>query len=159
MDSTKESDSEYDSEHDSDVDMRMVDDVDTVDGIDLAGDVDVKKDRDNEVREYEVKDDKEEQYEDEDDGNEPRMIGHGEMVNTSADNVSTMVDDQPIVLPAQGQKMRKHTPQPQPPASAPQAETPEPCAPPQTPETHPLCELEHLGVVMLQKPRPAVPTL
>jgi len=61
-----------------------------------------------------------------------------------------MVDDQRIVLPEQGQEMRKHTPWPQPPAPAPQ---------PRTPETHPLSWLEHLGLVTPQKPRPVVPTL
>jgi len=35
------------------------------------------------------------------------------MVNTSADDVDTMVDDQRIVLPEQGQEMQEHTPQPQ----------------------------------------------
>jgi len=36
------------------------------------------------------------------------------MVNTSADDVDTMVDDEPIVLPEQGQETREHTPRPQP---------------------------------------------
>jgi len=36
-----ESDGEYDSEHDSDVDIRMEDDVDAPDGVDLDGDVDM----------------------------------------------------------------------------------------------------------------------
>jgi len=79
------------------------------------------------------------------------------MVNTSADDVDTMVDDQPIVLPEQGKEMRE--PRPQPPAPAPRPQTPEPRPPPRTPETHPLSGLEHLGLVTLQKPRPAVPTL
>jgi hypothetical protein len=79
------------------------------------------------------------------------------MVNTSADDVDTMVDDQPIVLPEQGQEMRE--PRPQPPAPAPRPQTPEPRPRPRTPETHPLSGLEHLGLVTPQKPRPAVPTL
>jgi hypothetical protein len=79
------------------------------------------------------------------------------MVNTSADDVDTMVDDQPIVLPEQGQEMCE--PRPQPPAPAPRPQTPEPRPRPRTPETHPLSGLEHLGLVTPQKPRPAVPTL
>ena len=56
---------------------------------------------------------------DEDDGKEPRMIGQGEMVNTSADDVDTMVDDHRIVLSEPGQETHEDTPQPQPPAPAP----------------------------------------
>ena len=51
------------------------------------------------------------------------MIGQGEMVNTSADDGDTMVDDEPTVLPEQGQQMRKHTPWPQPPVPAPRPHT------------------------------------
>ena len=54
--------------------------------------------------------------------------------------------------------MREHTPRPQPPAPAPRPQTPDPHPRPRTPETHPLSGLEHLGLVTLQKPRPAVPT-
>jgi hypothetical protein len=155
-----ESDGEYDSELDPDVDMRMEDDVDAPDGVDLDGDVDMERDGDDEEEEDEKKEDEEEEEvdEDEDDGKEPRTIGQGEMVNTSADDVDTMVDDQPIVLPEQCQEMREHTPRPQPPAPAPQPQTPDPGPRPQTPETHPLSGLEHLGLVTPQKPRPAVPT-
>jgi len=59
------------------------------------------------------------------------MIGEEEMVNPSADNAITKVDDEPTVLSEQGQEieqgqeMREHTPWPQPPAPAPQQETPE----------------------------------
>jgi hypothetical protein len=153
-----ESDGEYDSELDPDVDMRMEDDVDAPDGVDLDGDVDMERDGDDEEEEDEKKEDEEEEEvdEDEDDGKEPRTIGQGEMVNTSADDVDTMVDDQPIVLPEQGQEMRE--PRPQPPAPAPRPQTPEPRPRPRTPETHPLSGLEHLGLVTPQKPRPAVPT-
>ena len=80
------------------------------------------------------------------------------MVNTSADEVDTMVDDQPIVLPEQCQEMRQHTPLPQPPEPAPRPQTPDPRPRPRTPETHPLSGLEHLGLVTPQIPRPAVPT-
>ena len=72
------------------------------------------------------------------------------MVNTLADDVDTMVDDQAIVLPKQGQEMRKHTPRPR---------TPEPRPRPQTPETYCLSGLEDLRLVTPQKPRPAVPWL
>jgi hypothetical protein len=151
----------------------MEDDVDTPDGVDLDGDLDMetdgndeeeedeeeedekKEDEEEEEEEEEVDEDEEvnedeDEDEDEDDGKEPRMIGEGEMVNTSADDVDTMVDHQPIMLPEQGQEMREHTPRPQ---------TAEPGPPPRTPETHPLSGLEHLGLVTSQKPRHAVPTL
>jgi len=103
-------------------------------------------------------DEDEEEDKDEDDGKEPRTIGQGEMVHTSADDVDTMVDNQPIVLPEQCQEMHEHTPRPQPPAPAPRPQTPDPRPQPRTPETHSLSGLEHLGLVTLQKPRPAVPT-
>jgi len=139
--------------------MRIEDDVDALDSVDLHGDVDMERDGDDEEEEDEVEEDEEkvdeeeeeeEEEEDEDDAKEHRTIGQGEMVDTSADNVDTMVDDQRIVLPEQGQEMRKHTPRPQPPAPAPR---------PRTLETNPLSGLEHLGLVRPQKPRPAVPTL
>jgi len=57
-------------------------------------------------------DEDEEEDMDEDDGKEPQTIGQGEMVNTSADDVDTMVDDQPIVLPEQCQEMREQIPRP-----------------------------------------------
>jgi len=44
----------------------------------------------------------EDEEEDEDNGKEPRTIGQGEMVNTSADDVDTMGDDEPTVLPERG---------------------------------------------------------
>jgi hypothetical protein len=40
------------------------------------------------------------------------------MVHASADNIDTMVDDQPIVLRESDEQMRKHTTQPQPPVPA-----------------------------------------
>jgi len=155
-----ETDGEYYSEHDSDVDMRMEDDVDAPDGVDSDGNVDMQRDGDNEEEEDEQEEDEEKEHEEEkkeeeedgneDDGKEPRTIGQGEMVNTSADDEDTMVDDQPIFQPEQGQKMREHAPWPQPLAPAPQLQTPEPCPRPRTPETHPLSELDHLGLVMPQ---------
>jgi hypothetical protein len=143
----------------------MEDDVDAPDGVDLDGDGDMERDDDDEEEEDEKKenekeevvDEDEEEDKDEDDGKEPRTIGQGEMVNTSADDVDTMVDDQPIVLPEQFQEMRGHTARLQPPAPAPRPQTPDPRPRPRTPETHPLSGLEHLGLVKPQKPRPALP--
>jgi len=135
------------------------DDVDAPDGVDSDDNVDMESNGDNEEEEDEEEEDEEmedeeeeeeEEDKDEDDTKEPRTIGQGEMVNTSADDVDPTADDQRIVLAEQGQEMRKHTPRPQPPAPAP---------PPRTPETHPLSGLEHLGLVTPQKPCPAVPTL
>jgi len=81
------------------------------------------------------------------------------MVNTLADDVDIRVDNQPIVRPEQGQLMRQHTPQSQPPAPAPRPQTPDPRPRPRTLETHPLSWLEHLGLVTLQRPCPALPSL
>jgi len=167
--STAKSDCEYDSQLDPDVDMRMEDDVDAPDGGDLDGDVDMERDGDDdeeedeleedEEKEDEEEDEEEEENKDEDDGKEPRMIGQGAMVNTLADDADIMVEDEPIVLPKQGQEMRKHTPRPQPLAPAPRPQTPEPPLSPQTPETHTLSGLEFSELVTLQKPHPAAPTL
>jgi len=174
-DTTEKSDGKHDSEHDCDVDMRMEEDVDAPCAVDLGGDVNMERDGDNAEEEDKVEEDEEEedeeeedekeededeeQDEDEDDGKEPRTIGQGEMVNESADDVDTMVDDQPIVLPEQVLEMREHTPRPQPPAPAPGRRTPEPCPRPQTSETYPLGGLKFLRFGTLQNPRPAVPTL
>jgi len=85
------------------------------------GDDDEEKDDEREhEEEVEEEDEDEEEDQDEDDGKEPRTLGQGEMVNTSADDIDTMVDDQAIVLPEKGQEMREHTPRPQHPVSAPQ---------------------------------------
>jgi len=161
-----ESDGEYDSERHPDVDMRMEDDVDALDGVDLDGNADMKRDGDDEKdeeeddeKEEEEVDEEEDEDEDEDNGKEPRTIGQGEMVNTSADDADTMVDKQLTVLPEQGQEMREHTPWPQPPAPAQWPQTPEPRPWPRTPETNTLSGLEVLGLVTPQKPRPAAPTL
>ena len=81
------------------------------------------------------------------------------MVNTSPDDVDTMVDDQPTVLPEQGPEMRDHTKRTQPPAPAPRPQTPEPRPRPQTLVTHPLSGLVFLWLVCLQRPRLAAPTL
>jgi len=107
--------------------------VDALQSVDLYGDEDMKRDGDDYEEEDENKNDKEEEEEDEaeeedqdeDDGKEPRTLGQGEMLDTSADDVDTMVEDQPIVLPEQGQEMREHTPQPHTPAPTPRPQTPE----------------------------------
>jgi hypothetical protein len=172
-DSTEKSDGKYDSELNPDVDMRMEDDLDAADGVDLHGDVNMERDGDDDEEEDEEKQDEEKEDEveveeedeneeediDEDDDNEPRTFGLGETVKTSADDADTMVDDEPTVLPEQGQEMREHTPRPQPPAPAPRPQTLEPSSRPRTPETHTLSGLEFLGLVTPQKPRPAAPTL
>jgi hypothetical protein len=162
-----DSDGTDDSEHDPDVDMRVEDDVNAPDGVDLNGDVDIERDSGDEVEEDEKNKDEEEEEEvdeeeeedkDEDDGKERRTIGQGEIVNISGDDVDSMRDDQPIVLPEQYLEMCQHTPWPQPLAPAPWPQTADPCQPPQTPDTHPLRGLEHLGIAALQKPLLVVPT-
>jgi len=81
------------------------------------------------------------------------------MVNLSADDIDTMVDNRPTVLPQRGQEFREHTLRWQPPAPATRPQSPEPRRRPRTPETHPLGGLEFWGLVTLQKPQAAVPTL
>jgi hypothetical protein len=142
----------------------MEDYEDPPDGIDIDGDVDMERDGEDgedEEEEYEKEEEvvDEDEQEDEDNGKDPRTIGQGEMVNTLADDVNTMVNDEPTVLPGQGHEMREHTPRPQPPAPAPRPQTPEPPPPPQTPVTHNLSGLECLGLITLQKAHPAAPTL
>jgi len=164
-----ESDGEYDSERDSNVDMRMEDDVDTLDGVDLDGDVDMERDGedeedekeedDKEEKEVEEEEEEDDEDEDENNGKEPRTIGQGEMVNTSADDADIMVDDRPTVLAEEGHEMHVYAPRPQPPATAPQPHTPEPHPRPRTAETHTLSGLVFLGRVMPQQPRQEVPTL
>jgi hypothetical protein len=168
-DSTEKSGCEYDSDLNPDVDMRMADDVNAPDGGDLDGDLHMERDSDNDEEDNEEKEDEEKEDEEEDkddhDGKEPQTIGQGEMVNTSADDADTLVDDKPTVLPEQGQEieqgqeMCEHTPRPQPPAPAPRPQTLEPLPQPRTPETHTLSGLEVLGLVMPQKPRLAALTL
>ena len=46
------------------------------------------------------------------------------MVNTAAVNVDTMVDNQPIMLPEQGQEMRENTPRTHSPVPAPLHQAP-----------------------------------
>ena len=77
--------------------------MDAPDGVDLDGDLDMEcvGDNDEEIDkekedEEEVKDEGEDEEEevDEDDGKEPQTLGQEEMVNTLADDVDTMVEDQ-----------------------------------------------------------------
>jgi len=160
-DSTEESDGEYNSEHDSDVDMRREDDVDKIYGVVVNGVVDMVTDGDDDLEEdEEEQDDEDEEEEDEnkDDGKEPRTIIQGEIANSSADKVSTEVDDQPIVVAEQGQEMRKHAPRLQRPVPAPRPQTPEPLTRPWTPEAHPRSGLKFFGLVTPQKPCPAAPS-
>jgi hypothetical protein len=160
-----ESDGEYDSELHPDVPMCKEVDVDSLDGVDLDGDVDMERDGEDEEDEEEEdkkeEDEKEEEVvdEDEDNGKESPTIGQGEMVNTSADDADTMIDDQPTMLPGQGQERCEHTPRRQPLAPAPQPRTLEPHRRPQTPESQTLSRMEILRLLMPQKPRPAAPTL
>jgi hypothetical protein len=56
-DSTEESDHKYNSEHDSDVDISMENYVDTQNGIEFDGDVDMARDGDNEAVKDDVGDD------------------------------------------------------------------------------------------------------
>jgi len=172
-DFTEEWDGQNDSEHDSDVEICMEDDVDAPDGVDSDYDVDTERDGDDEEEDDQEADDEQQEDEDEeedknedegedqdeDEGKEPRTIGQGEMVNTLAEDVDSMVDDKPLVPPEQGQEMCEHTPQPEPQAPVPWPKTTEPRPWPQTPETHPLSGLDYLGLVTLQKPPPAVWTL
>jgi hypothetical protein len=144
-----ESDGKYDSELDPNVDMRMDDDVDAPDGIELEGDVDIERDSDNDEEDDEEKEDEEEvEDQHEDDGKEPQTLGQGEMVNTSADDVDTMVDNQAIVLPEQRKEMSEHTPRPQPPVPAHRPQISQPRPRPRTLETHPLSGLGYLVLVM-----------
>jgi hypothetical protein len=142
----------------------MQDDVDALDGVDIDSDVDMERDS-ADGEDAEEEDEKEEvvvdedEEEDENNGKEPRMIGQGEMVNSSADDVDTMVDDDPTVLHKQNQEMCLHTPRPQPLAPGPWPQTPEPPPRSRTLETHTLSGLEFLGLVTPQKPLPAAPTL
>jgi hypothetical protein len=161
-----ESDGEYNSELDPVVDMHMEDDVDAPDSIDLDGDVDMERDDEHEEEEDEKNEDEEEvevdqdeqEDKDENDGKEPRTMSQGEMVNTSAGDVHTMLDAQPIVLPETCQEMREHTTRPQPQGAAPRPQIPDTRPRPRTPQTHPVSGLEYLRIVILQKPHPAEPT-
>ena len=139
--------------------------MDPPDGVDLDGNVDMEWDgddeagEDNEEGDTVQKDEVEEENEDEDDDKEPQTIDQGEMVNTLADNVDAMVDDQAIMQPEQGQKIRTHTPWPQPPAAAQQPRTPEPFPRQQTLDNHSLSGYEFLALVRPRRHRLAVPTL
>jgi len=127
--------------------MCVEDDVDAPDGVAIDGDVDNERDDEDEEDEEEEEVVDEDEEEDEDNGKEPRTIGQGEMVNTSADDADTMVDNELTVLLEQGDEMSEHTPRPQPLAPVPRLQTPEPPPRPRTPETHTLSGLEFLALV------------
>jgi len=150
--------------------MLMKNDVDAADSIDLDSNVDIERDGNDEKEENEEEKVEEDEYEEEEDedeeedvdedvGKESQTIGQGEMVNTSADDVYTMVDDQPFVLPDQGQEIYEYTPWLQPPASASWPKAPEPCPRPRTPQNHPFIGREFLGLLISLTNGPAVPTL
>jgi hypothetical protein len=127
----------------------MEHDVDAPDVVDLDCNVAMEKESEDEEdeeeedeKEKEVVDEAEE--EDEDNGKEPLTIGQGEMVNTSADDAYTMVDDKPTVQPGQGQEARKHTHPPHPLVCAPRPQTPEP---PPTPTNSANSYLQWAGVL------------
>lgn len=123
----------------------MRNNVDAVDGVHLDSDEEIKGDSDDGEEEDEEQK-FEEENDQEDDGKKPQTIRQEEIVNTSADNVHTMVDDQPFVLSKQGQVIHDHTPWLQPMASAPWPQTPEHCPQPKTPETDPLIGQELWGI-------------
>jgi hypothetical protein len=106
-----------------------------------------------------VEDGNENEDENKDDGQEPQMVGQGEIVNTSADDVDLMVDNQPIILPAQCKEMCKDSLQHQPLAAGPWPLSREPHPGPHPPESHPLSRLHNVDLVTAQNPRPAVATL
>jgi hypothetical protein len=155
------------------VDIRVEDDVEAPDVVDLDGDGDIERDGDDDEEEDEEEEDEEKEDEevvkeededekkdkDKDDGKEPQTIGQGEMVNKSADEADTMVDNEPTVLPEPSQGMCQHNPRPQPLAPAPRPETTEPPPQPQTPETHSLSGLKFMGLVTPPKPCSAVAIL
>ena len=170
---------EYCSEHDLYVSMHTEDAVNALYGVDLDGDVDMdndseaeeedeeeedeeeedeEKDEDEEEDEDKKEDEDDEEDEDEDDGKQPQTVGQEEMVNMSADDVDTMVDNQPIVLSEQGHKMHEHDAWPQPLAPAPQPQPPECGQQPRTAESNPLSGPQILGFVTPQNLHPAVPT-
>ena len=143
--------------------------MDAPDGIDLDGNVDMERDCDDDEKEAEEVEDEEKEDEeedkDEDDGKEPRTIGQGAMIYTSADDADTIVDDERTVIPEhgqeteQGQQMLEHTPWSEPLAPALRPQTQETPPPPRTPKTDTLSWVELLRPMTPQKPRPAASTL
>jgi hypothetical protein len=80
------------------------------------------------------------------------------MINVLAEDVDTMVVDQPNALPEQSQEMCRYTQWPQPLAPDTPPQILEPCPQPRTQVTDLLCDVELLVLGMAQKPRPAVQT-
>jgi hypothetical protein len=124
------------------VNILLEDDVDAPESVDFDGDVGMETDGDDEEEEVEEEDDEVEKLEkkedtreeeeeedenkDENHGKEPWTIGQCEMGNKSADDVDSMVDDHPIVIPEWGQQISEHTPWPHPLLPAPWPQTPDP---------------------------------
>ena len=150
---------EHDSEPASDMDKRMEVDADAQSGVDFDGEVDMGRDGDNEVEEDEEEEEDEEWENNELDSEERRTIGQGEIVTKSADDTDSMVDNQPSMLPEEGQEMSKHTRWPQPPAPVDRAQIPSCFSPLRTLGNHPVRGLEHFGRRTSQKPPPAAPNL
>jgi hypothetical protein len=82
--------------------------VDELEGDDLGSNIESERDTEDETEEDD-KEVNEDEGEEDDDSKGPWLIGQEEIVNTSADDVHNMVVDNPILLPEQGQEMRKHT--------------------------------------------------
>jgi hypothetical protein len=114
--SAGELDGKCNSAHVSGADFSLEEDVGTPGSINLDGDVDMESYSDDEVeKEKEDEDEQEEQEKEEDeneeededeqedenenDSKEPSTIDQGEKVMTFTDNLDTMVDYQPILLP------------------------------------------------------------
>jgi len=70
-----------------------------------------------------------------------------------------MVDNYPIPISKKSQEMWEHTPWPQPPVPAPWLPTLDPRPSPWSLENFTFCVLELFGLLMLQNPHLAVPTL
>jgi len=92
----------------------------------MERDSDDEDEEDAEEKDEDDEDEDEEEDENEDEGNEPRIIAQGEMVNTSADDVDNRVDDHTIMLPEQGQETCEYIPWPPPPESSTHPKTVEP---------------------------------
>jgi hypothetical protein len=150
--------------------MHMEEDMDARGDVDLNSNEGMEKDSYDEEEEDEAEENAEEEDKDaedgkekeedmdEDDDNKCRPIDQGEVVNTSADDVDTMGDDQPIEQSEPGQEMRMHTTWPQHLVHAPGPQTMEPRPRPPTLGTNLLCWPAHLGLVTPQQPRPVVLT-
>ena len=87
------------------------------------------------------------------------MRGKREMVNSSADDANTIVDDEQTMLPEQGQEKCDHIRQLQLPAHTLRLKTPEPPTRPPTPQTHTLSGRVFLEVMTPYTYHPAAQSL